>query len=187
MANHEINEEQEAVNKALRMIETSDPVHADVYNALFSVLINNDVFLEKLANKMVQQVMISHVMDSTNKDMVMGADQGPVITQLIEKVQEKVDVLNTKRQEIAVFKTSVSKNITAGSWGFWREKITIPSGYKVLYVSATFDNADQCMLTPYSGAVTAVGTSDSVEPYFGFFAHSTVTGTFTAYAVCIKK
>lgn len=95
--------------------------------------------------------------------------------------------INTKRQEIAVFKTSVSKNITAGSWGFWREKITIPSGYKVLYVSATFDNADQCMLTPYSGAVTAVGTSDSVEPYFGFFAHSTVTGTFTAYAVCIKK
>ncbi len=98
MANHEINEEQEAVNKALRMIETSDPVHADVYNALFSILINNDVFLEKLANKMVQQVMISHVMDSTNPDMVMGADQGPVITKLIEKVQEQVNVLNTKSQ-----------------------------------------------------------------------------------------
>lgn len=100
MANHEINEEQEAVNKALRMIETSDPVHADVYNALFSILINNDVFLEKLANKMVQQVMISHVMDSTNPDMVMGADQGPVITKLIEKVQKQVDVLNTNDQNI---------------------------------------------------------------------------------------
>ena len=99
MANHEINEEQEAVNKVLRMIETSDPVHADVYNALFSVLINNDVFLEKLANKMVQQVMISHVMDSTNPDMVMGADQGPVITKLIEKVQEQVNVLNTNQQK----------------------------------------------------------------------------------------
>ena len=101
MANHEINEEQEAVNKALRMIETSDPVHADVYNALFSILINNDVFLEKLANKMVQQVMISHVMDSTNPDMVMGADQGPVITKLIEKVQEQVNVLNTNTQKIS--------------------------------------------------------------------------------------
>lgn len=99
MANHEINEEQEAVNKALRMIETSDPVHADVYNALFSILINNDVFLEKLANKMVQQVMISHVMDSTNPDMVMGADQGPVITKLIEKVQKQVDVLNTNAKK----------------------------------------------------------------------------------------
>lgn len=96
MANHEINEDQDALTRALRMIETGDPVHADVYNALFSVLINNDVFLEKLANKMIQQAMISHVTDCTNPDMVMGADQGPVFTQLIEKVKEQVDVLNTK-------------------------------------------------------------------------------------------
>ena len=96
MANHEINEDQDALTRALRMIETGDPVHADVYNALFSVLINNDVFLEKLANKMIQQAMISHVTDCTNSDMVMGADQGPVFTKLIEKVKEQVDVLNTK-------------------------------------------------------------------------------------------
>ena len=95
MANHEINEDQDALTRALRMIETGDPVHADVYNALFSVLINNDVFLEKLANKMIQQAMISHVTDCTNSDMVMGADQGPVFTKLIEKVKEQVDVLNT--------------------------------------------------------------------------------------------
>lgn len=40
--------------------------------------------------------MISHVMDSTNSNMVLGADQGPVITKLIDKVQEQVTVLNTK-------------------------------------------------------------------------------------------
>lgn len=116
MANHEINEEQEAVNKALRMIETSDPVHADVYNALFSVLINNDVFLEKLANKMVQQVMISHVMDSTNPDMVMGADQGPVITQLIEKVQKKVDVLNTNTKMTIYSKQIWASELVDNAW-----------------------------------------------------------------------
>ena len=99
MANHEINEDQDALTRALRMIETGDPVHADVYNALFSVLINNDVFLEKLANKMIQQAMISHVTDCTNSDMVMGADQGPVFTKLIEKVKEQVDVLNTNQQK----------------------------------------------------------------------------------------
>lgn len=98
MANHEINEDQDALTRALRMIETGDPVHADVYNALFSVLINNDVFLEKLANKMIQQAMISHVTDCTNSDMVMGADQGPVFTKLIEKVKEQVDVLNTNKE-----------------------------------------------------------------------------------------
>lgn len=115
MANHEINEEQEAVNKALRMIETSDPVHADVYNALFSILINNDVFLEKLANKMVQQVMISHVMDSTNPDMVMGADQGPVITKLIEKVREQVNVLNTKAKNMQRSYLGNLGNVASGS------------------------------------------------------------------------
>lgn len=116
MANHEINEEQEAVNKALRMIETSDPVHADVYNALFSILINNDVFLEKLANKMVQQVMISHVMDSTNPDMVMGADQGPVITKLIEKVQEQVNVLNTNTKMTIYSKQIWASELVDNAW-----------------------------------------------------------------------
>ena len=129
MANHEINEEQEAVNKALRMIETSDPVHADVYNALFSILINNDVFLEKLANKMVQQVMISHVMDSTNPDMVMGADQGPVITKLIEKVREQVDVLNTKAKNMQRSYLGTLGNTSSGS-------VTLPglSKYKWLII-----------------------------------------------------
>ena len=129
MANHEINEEQEAVNKALRMIETSDPVHADVYNALFSVLINNDVFLEKLANKMVQQVMISHVMDSTNPDMVMGADQGLVITKLIEKVREQVDVLNTKAKNMQRSYLGTLGNTSSGS-------VTLPglSKYKWLII-----------------------------------------------------
>ena len=106
MANHEINEDQDALTRALRMIETGDPVHADVYNALFSVLINNDVFLEKLANKMIQQAMISHVTDCTNPDMVMGADQGPVFTQLIEKVKKQVDVLNTNEKGRLIYEVA---------------------------------------------------------------------------------
>lgn len=144
MANHEINEEQEAVNKALRMIETSDPVHADVYNALFSILINNDVFLEKLANKMVQQVMISHVMDSTNPDMVMGADQGPVITKLIEKVREQVDVLNTnqrKRYDLAVRNVSLRSNSYGRTLclnGDYSGKLT-PTGLDCYYLAVETD------------------------------------------------
>lgn len=125
MANYEINEEQEVLTKAMRMIETGDPVHADVYNVLFSALLNNDVFLEKLANKMVQQAMISHVMDSTNSNMVLGADQGPVITKLIDKVQEQVTVLNTKTfldysNLDRIFEASVNsiKNITFESDGW---------------------------------------------------------------------
>lgn len=136
MANYEINEEQEVLTKAMRMIETGDPVHADVYNALFSALLNNDVFLEKLANKMVQQAMVSHVMDSTNSNMVLGADQGPVITKLIDKVQEQVTVLNTKSQ----------KNVTGNAILIQDTMYTIPSdGY--VYIAGSGTSIDYILLS----------------------------------------
>ena len=85
-----------------------------------------------------------------------------------------------------VFKTASQKNITAGEAGFWHEKIEIPSGYKVLYVSATYNNADSCMLTSYDATITCIGNTSDIEPWFGFYATRTGTGTFTAYAVCVK-
>lgn len=140
-------------------------------------------FFSDIKNWMTGVCMLGQIVNNCvtdNAKLPLSAAQGKALMDLY-------NVLNTKRQEIAVFKTSVSKNITAGSWGFWHEKITIPSGYKILYVSATFDNADKCMLTPYSSSVVVVGTSKDIEPYFGFCAQSTGTGTFTVYAVCIKS
>ena len=159
MANYEINEEQEVLTKAMRMIETGDPVHADVYNALFSALLNNDVFLEKLANKMVQQAMVSHVMDSTNSNMVLGADQGPVITKLIDKVQEQVTVLNTKGK---IYYASGSKNaeykVETGL-----VEVTVPAGkYLVLAAnSVTTPNTGQmsCGLGASSGTLIGENTT----------------------------
>lgn len=159
MANYEINEEQEVLTKAMRMIETGDPVHADVYNALFSALLNNDVFLEKLANKMVQQAMVSHVMDSTNSNMVLGADQGPVITKLIDKVQEQVTVLNTKGK---IYYASGSKNaeykVETGL-----VEVTVPAGkYLILAAnSVTTPNTGQmsCGLGASSGTLIGENTT----------------------------
>ena len=159
MANYEINEEQEVLTKAMRMIETGDPVHADVYNALFSALLNNDVFLEKLANKMVQQAMVSHVMDSINSNMVLGADQGPVITKLIDKVQEQVTVLNTKGK---IYYASGSKNaeykVETGL-----VEVTVPAGkYLVLAAnSVTTPNTGQmsCGLGASSGTLIGENTT----------------------------
>ena len=96
MANFPIDETQKAVNQELRKIETSDPVHADVYNALLEQLINNDAFLERLAKEMIRQSMISHVLDSVNPNMVLGADVGPKITEITEALQQSITVLNTK-------------------------------------------------------------------------------------------
>lgn len=92
MANFEIDVTQEVLETALRKIETGDPVHADVYNALFQVLINNDAFLDRLANRMIQQTMIAHVLDSVNPNMVLGADQGPVIMEQIRELNSDLNV-----------------------------------------------------------------------------------------------
>lgn len=94
MANFPIDETQAAVNQELRKIETSDPVHADVYNALLGQLINNDAFLERLAKEMIRQSMISHVLDSVNPNMVLGADVGPKITTITDALQQAITVLN---------------------------------------------------------------------------------------------
>ena len=96
MANFEIDEDQAALIRELRKLETSDPVHADVYNALFEKLINNDAFLERLANKMVEKSMLCHVLDSVNAQQVLAADVGPKITAITNELKENVSVLNTK-------------------------------------------------------------------------------------------
>jgi hypothetical protein len=96
MANFEIDEDQAALIRELRKLETSDPVHANVYNALFEKLINNDAFLERLANKMVEKSMLCHVLDSVNAQQVLAADVGPKITAITNELKENVSVLNTK-------------------------------------------------------------------------------------------
>ena len=83
MANFEINEEQAALIRELRKLETSDPVHADVYNALFGKLINNDAFLERLANKMIEK----HVVPCAGQRQHtagLAADVGPKITKITD-------------------------------------------------------------------------------------------------------
>ena len=100
MANFEIDEDQAALIRELRKLETSDPVHANVYNALFEKLINNDAFLERLANKMIEKSMLCHVLDSVNAQQVLAADVGPKITAITNELKENVSVLNTKKVEM---------------------------------------------------------------------------------------
>ena len=126
MANFEINEEQAALIRELRKLETSDPVHADVYNALFGKLINNDAFLERLANKMIEKSMLCHVLDSVNAQQVLAADVGPKITAIIDGLQEDVNGLNAKND-------NYGKILWTGS-SFFATPENVPdcSNYKVL-------------------------------------------------------
>lgn len=122
MANFEINEDQAALIRELRKLETSDPVHANVYNALFEKLINNDAFLERLANKMIEKSMLCHVLDSVNAQQVLAADVGPKITAIIDGLQEDVNGLNTNL--VSYLKTQGAQVFGTGSTGWNSTKRT---------------------------------------------------------------
>ena len=132
MANFEINEDQAALIRELRKLETSDPVHANVYNALFDKLINNDAFLERLANKMIEKSMLCHVLDSVNAQQVLAADVGPKITAIIDGLQEDVNGLNTNLTTLYTTRwaNNVDK-ITVGPGTVVTTEIAVPtiSGY----------------------------------------------------------
>lgn len=132
MANFEIDEDQAALIRELRKLETSDPVHANVYNALFEKLINNDAFLERLANKMVEKSMLCHVLDSVNAQQVLAADVGPKITAIIDGLQEDVNGLNTNLTTLYTTRwaNNVDK-ITVGPGTVVTTEIAVPtiSGY----------------------------------------------------------
>ena len=122
MANFEINEDQAALIRELRKLETSDPVHANVYNALFEKLINNDAFLERLANKMIEKSMLCHVLDSVNAQQVLAADVGPKITAITNELKENVSVLNTNL--VSYLKTQGAQVFGTGSTGWNSTKRT---------------------------------------------------------------
>ena len=145
MANFEIDEDQAALIRELRKLETSDPVHANVYNALFEKLINNDAFLERLANKMIEKSMLCHVLDSVNAQQVLAADVGPKITAITNELKENVSVLNTNLINPLVIKTfTYSQSITLAPNGGQeiRIPITVPDGYMFLCVTNVKSNGN---------------------------------------------
>lgn len=138
MANFEIDEDQAALIRELRKLETSDPVHANVYNALFEKLINNDAFLERLANKMVEKSMLCHVLDSVNAQQVLAADVGPKITAITNELKENVSVLNTNFKEMLTVNTytySQPIEIPANYGKKISIALTIPDDYVFLCVT----------------------------------------------------
>lgn len=81
-------------------IRPDDLVHFTQMNAMLESLLGNDVFLQRLANKMIENSLIAHVLDCENSQMVLGADQGPAITGLIDEVNESVTQLYSDIQTL---------------------------------------------------------------------------------------
>lgn len=183
MANFEINEDQAALIRELRKLETSDPVHANVYNALFEKLINNDAFLERLANKMIEKSMLCHVLDSVNAQQVLAADVGPKITAIIDGLQEDVNGLNTNKAANSDFTVGANYIIFKGfkiCWGY--NSIDLPGKTTTAYARQwnafpiTFSQA-RVFLTKaestYDGNVTGMTVGNSFTNGFNIQARCT--------------
>lgn len=96
-------------------IRPDDLVHFTQMNAMLESLLGNDVFLQRLANKMIENSLIAHVLDCENSQMVLGADQGPAITGLIDEVNESVTQLYSDKANQNSNKTiTVTKEIMGG-------------------------------------------------------------------------
>ena len=87
-------------------LNQDDPVHYAQMNAILTRLLTNDVFLEKLASKMVEKTLIAHVLDSTNTSMVLGADQAPALTALLDTERERITKLNS---DLTVLNTKITQ------------------------------------------------------------------------------
>ncbi len=65
-------------NKEMRMLETSDPVHAELFNAMFGQLIKNDTFIEKVINELKNNVtkMVETTMSKDITNEITWFDKG---------------------------------------------------------------------------------------------------------------
>lgn len=90
-------------------IRPDDLVHFAQMNAMLESLLGNDVFLQRLANKMIENSLIAHVLDCENPQMVLGADQAPVITGLIDGVKEDVTQLYSEIQDFSDNNTPITQ------------------------------------------------------------------------------
>lgn len=168
-----------------KKLDDMDGLIADHTDAIANKLMTNDAFNTAIADYVTKAMMSSTQVNDANH--VPTSSLAYAMQQAITANANAITKLNSDLKTakgITVVKTSASKDITAGSSGFWHAKITIPDGYKVLYVSAAFNNADSCVLSPYGSCVDLIGHTQDIEPWFGYYATRSGTGTLIVYAVC---
>ena len=106
-----IAEEPEFITE-IPAINPDDPVHFAQMNKILASLLGNDVFLDRLADKMIEKNLIAHVLDCENPQMVLGADQGPAITGLIDEVKGDVTQLYSDIQDLTNGLSALDTRVT---------------------------------------------------------------------------
>ncbi|PIC80554.1 hypothetical protein CSV75_01820 [Sporosarcina sp. P18a] len=135
MANQEIHEPTN-YSQEIRKLQTTDPSHADVFNPLFERLINNDVFLKSLTERLIQEHTHSGADGEGSQiplaNIKMPVGEGEIVTdkELAHHINERnphgtraVDVGAASSQEVATHLADITKHITFVERTSWNGKI----------------------------------------------------------------
>ena len=155
-------------------LQPDDPVHFAQMNNMLAQLLTNDAFLERLANKMIEKALVAHVLDSSNSSMVLGADQAPALTALIDAERERITQLNSDIMQF--HEVTLPAAAWEGSAAPYAQTVSIP-GMTVddnpILVSLLPDNASSESQTAYNTAysVIASGTGTTGDGTVTFKAY----------------
>ncbi len=105
MADFEIPEEPE-YNRNIRRFETTDPAHADLFNAVVQTLIGNDEFLKKVTEQLQQEIEQQHgeLTEYTNTkigQLINGAPETlDTLKEVADAIQENETVVEALNEAI---------------------------------------------------------------------------------------
>ena len=103
--------------------------------------------INALIDKRIEKAMISHVLDSTNTSMVLGADVGPKVTQLINNVNTRVDRVNS---DLASITGLIVKDITLNPgyaiYGTWATRIIKDKSSGICVINLAIRKADNSVI-----------------------------------------
>lgn len=115
-----------------------------------SVTIPSLATLQNLIDDRIEKTMIAHVLNSSNANMVLGADVGPKITQITDGIQSQVNTLNgnfeVKSKQLSLPSGSSLKISTDGVLVFVRLNSPDTSAFSVYL--ATYTTSVGFCITP---------------------------------------
>ena len=103
-------------SEEIRKLKTTDPAHADTLNALFERLLNNDIFLNRLADTMVKKASIIHDATEEDPEKVPGADVTAGLQKQLNEYNTKLDDTSDMMNKIVKTKSYLTLNVTDESY-----------------------------------------------------------------------
>lgn len=96
--------------ETMRQLQPDDPAHADMFNQMFQTLLDNDAFLNVLAERMIEKNAIANNLTTNDTNMVLSAAMGKT---LADQVKDTI-TSDTKDNITTFLQSGTRSNIISG-------------------------------------------------------------------------